>query len=105
MSEHAADAAIHGARTLLERVRGAQLSERELVEHTITLAEQLQRASEQLQSRRERTRAALLARMLADPSGHVLTLLLTDRAYRSQEPARVVDSARQLLRGLGMPLF
>jgi RHH-type proline utilization regulon transcriptional repressor/proline dehydrogenase/delta 1-pyrroline-5-carboxylate dehydrogenase len=32
-------------------------------------------------------------------------LLLTDRAYRSRDPARVVDSGRQLLRSLGMPRF
>ena len=103
MREHAADAAITAARALL--VRGASLTERELVEHTIALAEQLQLAAEQLKNRAERARAALLARMLGDPSGHALTLLLTDRAYRSRDPGRVVDSGRQLLRALGMPRF
>ena len=105
MVEQRADDMIASARERLARLRGATLSEGEVLEHTLALAEQLQRASEAQQRADERARAALLARMLGDPDGHVLTLLLTDRAYRSRQPARVVDAARQLLRRLGVPSF
>src|SRR5262245_29087555 len=105
MREHRADAVIASARELLVGVRGASLSERDVAERTVALAELLQRAAELLQEGTERARAELLARMLGDPDGHTLTLLLTDRAYRSHEPDRVVDAARQLLRRLGVPRF
>jgi len=105
MAEQSADAMIASARERLERVRGVPLSEAEVLDHTIALAGLLQGAAERLQTGPERDRAALLARMLADPDGHTLTLLLTDRAYRSDDPARVVDAARQLLRRLGVPSF
>src|SRR5690348_1817748 len=108
MASQRVDAVIASARALLERARGASLSDNspapalrggasdpEVMEHTIALAELLQRASELQQTGQERERAALLARMLSDGDGHLLTLLLTDRAYRSNDPDRVVDAARQ----------
>ena len=91
---------------MLEGLRGtrpARLTEPELSAHTLALAELLQRASEAERTRIEAGRADQLARLMADPIGPTFTTLLTDRAYRSADPARVVDAARHLLQDLGIP--
>jgi RHH-type proline utilization regulon transcriptional repressor/proline dehydrogenase/delta 1-pyrroline-5-carboxylate dehydrogenase len=71
----------------------------------LRLAEELQAAVEGQTSRSERGRRELLARLAEDPAGQTFTTSLTDRAYRSHDPTRVVDAARQLLRRLGVPSY
>src|SRR6185369_12233522 len=53
----------------------------------------------------ERARAELLSRLMADERGQAFTTLLTDRVYRSRDPSRVVDAARNLLRRIGLPSY
>ena len=69
------------------------------------IARKLLRLSLEHTTQEERKRSSLLSRMMTDVAGQVFTTCLTDRAYRSQEPARVVDTARQLLRTLGVPRY
>ncbi|HKU36615.1 MAG TPA: hypothetical protein VJR89_00670, partial [Polyangiales bacterium] len=71
----------------------------------LRLAEELQREVQASTTRVERERRELLARLADDEPGQVFTTSLTDRAYRSADPGRAVDAARQLLRRLGIPQY
>jgi RHH-type transcriptional regulator, proline utilization regulon repressor / proline dehydrogenase / delta 1-pyrroline-5-carboxylate dehydrogenase len=89
----------------LAAVRGHALSDDELLRASIALTRKLLGLSLEHTTSEERKRTSLLARMMNDLAGQVFTTCLTDRAYRSREPARVVDTARQLLRTLGVPQY
>ncbi|HET8936085.1 MAG TPA: hypothetical protein VFN67_21715, partial [Polyangiales bacterium] len=94
-----------GVNAALAALRGRALTEAELQSATVELARKLLTLSLDHTTHEERKRTALLARMMTDLPGQVFTTCLTDRAYRSREPARVVDTARQLLRTLGVPSY
>ena len=89
----------------LAALRGRVLSEEELRRSTIELARKLLQLSLEHTTADERKRSSLLARMMTDLPGQVFTTCLTDRAYRSAQSSRVVDTARQLLRTLGVPSY
>lgn len=94
-----------GVNAALAALRGRALTESELQSASIELARKLLALSLDHTTHDERKRTALLARMMTDLPGQVFTTCLTDRAYRSEEPGRVVDTARQLLRTLGVPKY
>src|SRR5262245_34113256 len=96
------DDAIARAKQQLDGVRGRSLSDRELHDQSLALARRLLEIAESWKQPEERAREAQLARLMDDDAGQAFTTLLTDRVYRSRNPARVVDAARQLLRALGI---
>jgi RHH-type proline utilization regulon transcriptional repressor/proline dehydrogenase/delta 1-pyrroline-5-carboxylate dehydrogenase len=69
----------------------------------VRLASLLFEAAEHRKSRVDRANADLLARLMNDPDGQVFTNLLADRAYRTKDPERLVDSIQHLLDRLGAP--
>jgi RHH-type proline utilization regulon transcriptional repressor/proline dehydrogenase/delta 1-pyrroline-5-carboxylate dehydrogenase len=87
------------------RERAGALSEGELEAACVSLAEALLASVDATRTAAEAEREQLLARLMHDPVGQVLTTALTDRVYRSRDPGCVVDSARQLLRRLGIPRY
>ncbi|MFI5308688.1 MAG: proline dehydrogenase family protein [Polyangiales bacterium] len=105
MSEPQASGPVLRARELLDRVRGCELSEQQLSDRSVDLAALLAEAAEQHKRRADRERDALLAGLMGDAHGQVLTTLLTDRVVRSRDPDKTVDAARHLLRRLGVPRY
>jgi RHH-type proline utilization regulon transcriptional repressor/proline dehydrogenase/delta 1-pyrroline-5-carboxylate dehydrogenase len=101
------DASVDAALAAVRETKPSSLTPAELQERSIALARKLLSSSLERQhtTSEDRKRSALLARMMNDLAGQVFTTCLTDRAYRSHEPARVVDTARQLLRTLGVPSY
>jgi RHH-type proline utilization regulon transcriptional repressor/proline dehydrogenase/delta 1-pyrroline-5-carboxylate dehydrogenase len=89
----------------LERVRGRSLSELELEASTAAIARALLERENALRTPAEHKRHQLLARLMNDEAGQTLTTCLTDRVYRSRNPELIVDTARQLLRALGVPRY
>jgi RHH-type proline utilization regulon transcriptional repressor/proline dehydrogenase/delta 1-pyrroline-5-carboxylate dehydrogenase len=77
----------------------------DLERYSSELARSLLQESHTLRSHSERKRERLLGRLMADTTGQAFTTCLTDRAYRSQNPERIVTVARQLLRDLGVPSY
>ncbi|MET0387652.1 MAG: hypothetical protein ABW321_16905, partial [Polyangiales bacterium] len=71
---------------LRERPAGT-LSESELARASVDLARGLLVRSAAHRSKQERHREQLLSRLMTNPSGQVFTTCLTDRAYRSHDPA------------------
>ena len=105
MREREAAQLVARARRQLAAVRGAALDDTALASAAVELAGLLLEAAEHERRGDDATRAGLLARLMDDARGQAFTTLLTDRVYRSKDPARVVDAARQLLRRLGMPRY
>jgi len=81
------------------------LSESELQAASIDVAAALLERCSALTTSAERKRQKMLSQLMNDSLGQAFTTCLTDRAYRSGEPARIVDVARQLLRTLGVPRY
>ncbi len=105
MPERQASPAVSRARRLLQGVRGTALSDQALEASSLELAALLAEEAQRLTRRVDRARAELLSRLMQDEQGQIFTILLTDRVYRSRDPARVVDAARTLIRGLGVPRY
>src|SRR5688500_1199792 len=92
------------ARRLLdEGVASAHLSEDQLIEKSSALAALLIDDAAARELAKERERRELLRGLMNDPVGQAFTTLFTDRVFRDPRPSSVVDSARQLLRALGVP--
>jgi RHH-type proline utilization regulon transcriptional repressor/proline dehydrogenase/delta 1-pyrroline-5-carboxylate dehydrogenase len=66
------------------------------VERAVELAGDLQDAADHSRSRRERARAARLARLLSDPDGLSFVLALTDEVLRVRDPARAARLLKDL---------
>src|SRR5882672_9928388 len=103
MRERQAGQAVTRAQQLLAGLRGTAPDDAELVRTAIELAGLVLEAAELEKRSDERARGELLARLMQDERGQAFTTLLTDRVYRSSDPGRVVDAARQLVRRLGVP--
>lgn len=89
----------------LAALRGRALNDSELQEASTDVARALLERCLALTTPAERKRQKQLSQLMNDSLGQAFTTCLTDRAYRSREPARIVDVARQLLRTLGVPRY
>ncbi|MGH7398433.1 MAG: proline dehydrogenase family protein, partial [Candidatus Rokuibacteriota bacterium] len=81
------------------------VSRQELARRAVELAEALLREARAGQTAEEVGRAERLARLMEDPRGKVLTIALTDQAFRSRRPARIADQLAYLLQRYGAPRF
>ncbi|MDD9938669.1 MAG: hypothetical protein OXT09_33975, partial [Myxococcales bacterium] len=99
----ASSATVEQARQLLAALAGTRPDDDVSIDAAVRLAGLLLEESERQKNRQDRQREALLGQLMIDDAGQAFTTLLTDRAYRSREPQRIVDVARQLIRRLGIP--
>ena len=76
-----------------------------LAQQAIALAADLLSAAQKEQTRAEKHQAAKIAGMMDDPMGKVMTMALSDQAFRSHDPARINDQIRHLIDGYGVPSY
>lgn len=93
------------ARQLLEGVAGRSLGLLEIEDIALRLAAELFDLSEALVDGPERTRRERLARLLGDPRGQLLSVLLTDRVARDRSRRHAARQLDHLVRRLGLPRF
>jgi RHH-type proline utilization regulon transcriptional repressor/proline dehydrogenase/delta 1-pyrroline-5-carboxylate dehydrogenase len=105
VSEREPPSAVIEARTLLSQLRGQSLDDAAHVAHALKLAALLMEGAEAHTTDADAERAALLARLMADPRGLLFTTCLTDRVYRSRTPEQIVGQAVHLLDRLGVPQY
>jgi hypothetical protein len=96
---------VTGLAAMLASLQGRLLSDAELEASSVAVAQALLAQISGSQTRVEQQREQLLSRLMSDAAGQTFTTCLTDRVYRSRDPAMVVDVARQLLRALGVPRY
>jgi len=75
------------------------------VQKALHLARQLQERARALQTPSERRQQAELDRMLQTPSDKATLALMTDQAFRTNDPARAVEHLTHILDVQGVPRF
>src|SRR5512137_708984 len=77
----------------------------ESVQKALRLARRLQERARELQTPSERRQQAELDRMLQTPSDKATLALMTDQAFRTNDPARAVEHLTHILDVQGVPRF
>ena len=71
----------------------------------IELASDLLQASRSFETSDERTRSAMMARMMVDPSGKQFTMALADQVLRIPDPKRAAARLSSLISQFGLPSY
>lgn len=77
----------------------------QLAHVAVELAAELLAAGQSQQTTAERQQGEKMAEMMADPLGKIMTISLSDQAFRSHDPARINDQIRHLIEGYGVPSY
>ena len=93
------------AQQLLRTAADTRRSRAERAKLATELAEALLALSEAHTAPADRDRARMLARLMDDRAGQLLTAALTDRVFRSRDPRRSLDEVAHLLRRHGVPKY
>jgi len=97
--------ALEAAQRLLGSISGRALSRSETAALSLELAEHLFALANALLDREERARRRRLSRLLDDPRGQLLSVLLTDRVARDKSLSHAVPQLEYLITQLGVPRF
>jgi RHH-type proline utilization regulon transcriptional repressor/proline dehydrogenase/delta 1-pyrroline-5-carboxylate dehydrogenase len=103
--ELVAESRARRARELLGAVAGKRLSLVELEAKSLELASELFDLAEQCVDTEERARRRRLSRLLGDPKGQLLSVLLTDRVARDKTFEHSAEIVSYLVSRLGVPKF
>ncbi len=104
-TERTPDQPIQRARSLLEKIAGRSPTRAELESAALALAGELFDAAAARVDDAERARRERLARLLADPKGQLLSVLLTDRVARDKTFRHTSSQLDHLVRELGFPRY
>ncbi|MDJ0753195.1 MAG: proline dehydrogenase family protein [Ardenticatenaceae bacterium] len=74
-----------------------------LAEQAVALAAELLQEASQQQTPLEKAQGAKIAGMMEDPEGKVLTLALTDQAFRARNAGRIANQVKFLVNKYGVP--
>ncbi len=74
-------------------------------EKAVALAADILRLSRQEESRSERKRSGMMARMMADPAGKAFVIAMTDEVLRIASPKRAAARLHRLVEKHGVPSF
>ena len=96
---------IQAGKTILANLKGEALSVETLTEDAIALAAELLTEAQAQQTETEKHQVAKIGGMMKDPMGKVMTMALSDQAFRSHNPARINDQIRHLIEGYGVPSY
>ncbi|MGB5049990.1 MAG: proline dehydrogenase family protein [Caldilineaceae bacterium] len=77
----------------------------ELPQEAVQLAEKLLVRARSEQTAAEKEQSERLARLMNDPLGKELTIVMVDQAFRSHQPARIADQISHLLDEYGTPQY
>ena len=92
-------------RSILSAVKGQTLTAEMLTEQAVALAGELLTVAQAQQTEAEKKQAAKIGGMMGDPMGKVMTMALSDQAFRSHNPSRINNQIRHLIAGYGVPSF
>ena len=93
------------AAEILSKARATPLTSEARLNQTIALAALLLQQMQSIETRKEKEFQLELSKMMEDPKGKEFTFNLTDQCFRSQQPARIVNQLRYLLKKQGIPKF
>ncbi|MEM7032404.1 MAG: bifunctional proline dehydrogenase/L-glutamate gamma-semialdehyde dehydrogenase [Chloroflexota bacterium] len=90
---------------ILKQAQQPQLTIAQMATLAVDLAAALLTDSQNQQTSDEKRQANKIAGMMDDPMGKVMTMALSDQAFRSHNPSRVNDQIRYLIEGYGVPSY
>ncbi|MBS3905108.1 MAG: bifunctional proline dehydrogenase/L-glutamate gamma-semialdehyde dehydrogenase [Simkania sp.] len=93
------------AQELIASSRKKAMPLKERQQKSIELAAAMLLEAERIQSLKEKTLQAQLARMMKDPKGKVFTTCMTDECFRSHRTSRVANQMVYLLQKFGIPSY
>jgi RHH-type transcriptional regulator, proline utilization regulon repressor / proline dehydrogenase / delta 1-pyrroline-5-carboxylate dehydrogenase len=93
------------AKFCLSEVAHAPLSEEQLKDKAIQLAELMLSEAWRIETSEEKKRRQELAKMMSDPTGKSFVTSMSDQCFRSQNPKRVANQIDYLLKKFGIPSF
>ncbi len=76
-----------------------------LAQEAVTLAASLLKKAKEEQTPSEKAEGQKLAGMMDDPAGKIMTMALSDQAFRSHEPKRIADQLKYLVDTYGVPKY
>jgi RHH-type proline utilization regulon transcriptional repressor/proline dehydrogenase/delta 1-pyrroline-5-carboxylate dehydrogenase len=103
--QYAVTGPLEAGQKLLAEISGRALSRAETGAAALELAEHLFALADASLDRAERARRRRLSRLLADPRGQLLSVLLTDRVARDKSLTHAVPQLEYLISQLGVPSF
>ena len=92
-------------RSILSNLQGKQLTVEDLAKRAVALAAEMLIEARAQQTEAEKRQAAKIEGMMNDPMGKVMTMALSDQAFRSHNPSRINDQIRHLIEGYGVPSY
>ena len=78
---------------------------KDVPQQAVKLAAEILNASRENESKLERSRSALMARMMDDPSGKKFTIAMADQVLRMRRPARAAKRMSSLVEEFGIPKY
>ncbi len=93
------------AQEIIASAKNQKLSPSEHQEKAIELAAEMLLEAERIQTRKEKSIQAQLARMMDDPKGKAFTTSMTDECFRSSRSSRIANQMTYLLRKFGVPSY
>ena len=77
----------------------------DLSKRAVELAAEILQASRENETSDERSRSAMMARMMRDERGKKFTIAMADQVLRVKRPARAADRMNSLLKEYGVPKY
>ncbi len=77
----------------------------DLPEQAVQLAAEILRASRARETSEERSRSAMMARMMQDEAGKKFTIAMADQVLRMKRPARAAKRMASLIQEYGVPKY
>jgi len=90
---------------LVNAVKGKELTDEELANRAVDLAEAILSSATKRQSLSERYQGWKMARMMEDPTGKALTLAMADQVFRPATHTRSAEQFRYLVDEYGVPEY
>ena len=91
--------------SILSKLKESPVNVEDLSHYAVDLAAELLTTAQAQQTESEKKQAVKMGGMMTDPMGKVMTMALSDQAFRSHNPARINDQIRHLIEGYGVPSF
>ena len=96
---------VQRGQSILSNIKGSRSTVEVLTEQVVELTAELLAAAQAQQTEAEKRQAAKIEGMMNDPMGKVMTMALSDQAFRSHNPGRINDQIRHLIAGYGVPRY
>ncbi len=93
------------AHARLTAVKRQNVTDDEIALEAVKLAADLLLDAQSRQNRKEKAQQAKIAGMMTDPNGKMMTMAMSDQAFRSHNPRRIADQVKYLVDKYGVPHY